>query len=201
MNSALAQIYRTLTTKEQAPSGKPPYYVIRFRFKLRIFRPKEDLMGKTAGLHESIIMDEEGTYRVTRVTRFIPDTKTINEYVKELKAVFNDSLESDAKLLSLEFDGYDYLYQVAPKEESDGVPTKEALTGLIEYAFLNKIIGIVPDPNGDGVHEPVMKIGDDWLYFDSEDSDARDLTPAAYSAKHDAGYVIRNMTEGVWDLY
>lgn len=201
MNSALTQIYKMLTPEEQMPPDRQPYYVMRLRFKLRILSPQEDLIPNTMGIQESTIMNEEETYRTTKVTRFIPDSGTISEYVKALKIAFNDNPKRKTKLLSLEFDGYDYLYAVMPKEESEGIPTKEALSGLIEYAFLNKVIRIVPDPNGDGIHEPVMSVGDDWVYFDSEDKDVRNLTPLAYEARHDAGYIIRNMTDAVWDLY
>lgn len=201
MNSALTQIYKMLTPEEQMPPGRQPYYVMRLRFKLRTLSPHEDLIPNTMGIQESTIMNEEGTYRTTKVTRFIPDSGTISEYVKALKIAFNDNPKREKKLLSLEFDGYDYLYAVIPKEESKGAPTKEALFGLIEYAFLNKVIRIMPDPNGDGIHEPVMSVRDDWVYFDSEDKDIRDLTPLAYEARHDAEYIIRNMTDAVWDLY
>lgn len=201
MNSALEQIYKTLTPKEQATPERVPYYVMRLRFLLNVsFRP-DGIMPNTMGMQESLVIPQEMTYRTTQITRFIPDHRTISEYVDKLKAAFNENPDRQARLLSLTFDGYDYLYAIAPREEKNGVPTKEALRGLIEYAFLNKIIRIIPDPSGDGVHEPVMAIGDRWLYFDSEDKDIRSMTPMVYSTRHDSDYVIRNTTDAIWDLY
>lgn len=201
MNSALEQIYRTLTPEEQAASKKRPYYVMRLRFLLTISFSPNDILPNTMGTQETIAIPQEAVYRTTMVTRSIPDQAAIEEYRKALIESFMGNPNKKATLIRLGFDGYDYLYAAIPKEEADGVPTKDALEGLIRNGLENKAITIVPNPNGDGIHEPVMTIGTTWLHFDSEDPDVESSEPREYLSRHDNGYIIKRMADAVWDLY
>lgn len=200
MNAKLEQIYDILAHDEQ-DSDRKLYYVMRMRFLLTISFHPNDLIPNTMGSDETIVMPQTAIYRTTQITDFIPDAGMIAKYVDALKKTFNENPERKAHLVRLSFDGYDYVYAVNRKEEAPGVPTKDALRQLVWLAYDSGTIVLIPDPNGDELHEPVMMIGDDWLYFDSDDGDIGGLTPSQYVQKHDRDYVVDHMTDAVWDLY
>lgn len=200
MNAKLEQIYDILAHDEQG-SDRKLYYVMRMRFLLTISFHPNDLIPNTMGSDETIVMPQTAVYRTTQITDFIPDAGMIAKYVDALKKAFNENPERKAHLVRLSFDGYDYVHAVSRKEETPGVPTKDALRQLVWLAYDSGTIVLVPDPNGDELHEPVLMIGDDWLYFDSDDGDIGRLTPSQYIQKHDKDYVVDHMTDAIWDLY
>lgn len=200
MNAKLKQIYDILAHDEQ-DNDRKLYYVMRMRFLLTISFHPNDLIPNTMGSDETIVMPQTAVYRTTQITDFIPDAGMIAKYVDALKKAFNENPERKTHLVRLSFDGYDYVYAVSRKEEAPGVPTKDALRQLVWLAYDSGTIVLIPDPNGDELHEPVLMIGDDWLYFDSDDGDISGLTPSQYVQKHDKDYVVDHMTDAIWDLY
>lgn len=200
MNSKLKQIYDLLAPSEQE-GCKKLYYVMRMRFLLTISFHSNDLIPNTMGSDESIVMPQTAVYNTTQITDFIPDAGMIAKYVDALKKAFNDNPERKAHLVRLSFDGYDYIYAINRKEEAPGVPTKDALRQLVWLAYDSGAIILMPDPNGDEMHEPVLKIGDDWLYFDSDDGCIGQMTPAQYVQKHDRDYIVDHMADAIWELY
>ena len=199
MNPTLERIYREISPKEQAKLESPPFYIMQLRFILGIsFRP-DTVLPDTMGIDESIVTPREAIYRTTLVTKTVPDSSLITEYKQKIIASFVQN-GKDIRLDFVKFDGYESIHTVLPREEAKNVPTKDALYALVYYAWRAKTIHIEADPNGDGIHNPVLFIDDDWIYFDSS-INAEQETPEFYLLKHDEEYLITCITDAIWELY
>lgn len=201
MNSALERIYTILTPDTQSQSARRPYYIMRLRFEMTLAFDTKELMPVAMGFQDAIISPKKVDYRTTQITRFIPDMNVINEYRDIITRAFNENPVHGAHLTNLAFVGYDYLYAIEPKELAPGVPTKDALAALIDNAYGREAIKLIGNPNGDNVHDPVMSVGNDWLYFESGEPDIENMTPDEYMQKHDVPDIVDRMTDAVWELY
>lgn len=70
---------------------------------------------------------------------------------------------------------------------------------MIWEGIKNGAVTVGPDPNGDGVYEPVCFIGDFWFYFAG--SEAETMTVEEYAKATPVNVIVKNITESANALW